>query len=126
MLQRISKVDSIFVKSALFSSTILIGDAMRIFGNSRALAVQREAEIFFDEEGDFAQFKVFSEPIPLPPIYEPILIDTFQLNPVIKVGTIDVKGLSAASIIQVGSTPYISMEARIHHIRQLLERAETQ
>ncbi|WP_053365521.1 spore germination protein GerPE [Bacillus sp. FJAT-27245] len=126
MLQRISKVDSLFVKSALFSSTILLGDAMRIFGNSRALAVQREAEIFFDEEGDFAQYKVFSAPLPLPPIYEPIAMDTFPVNPVIKVGTIDVKGLSAASIIQIGSTPYIGMESRIHHIRQLLERGNTQ
>ncbi|RDU35522.1 spore germination protein GerPE [Neobacillus piezotolerans] len=125
MLQRISKVDSIFVKSALFSSTILIGDAMRIFGNSRALAVQREAELFFDDEGDFAQFKVFSEPVPLPVIHEPVIMDTFQEKPVIRVGTINVKGLSAASIIQVGSTPYISMEARIHHLRQLLEREET-
>lgn len=99
---------------------------MRIFGNSRALAVQREAEIFFDDEGDFAQYKVFSEPVPLPSIYEPVIMDTFQVDPVIRVGTIDVKGLSAASIIQVGSTPYISMESRIHHIRQLLEREETQ
>lgn len=126
MLQRLSKVDSIFIKTALFSSTILIGDAMRIFGNSRALAVQREAELFFDEEGDFAQYKVFSKPVPLPTIYEPVIMDTFQMDPVIRVGTINVKGVSAASIIQVGSTPYISMETRIKHIRQLLDREEIQ
>ncbi|WP_059172968.1 spore germination protein GerPE [Bacillus sp. FJAT-27445] len=122
MLQRVSKVDNVFVKSVLFSSTILIGDSVRIFGYSRAIAVQREAEIFFSDEGDFTQYKVFLEPIPLPEINEPIFIDSFQLNPVIRVGTIDVTGLSAASIIQVGSTPTISMEARIQHIRQLLER----
>ena len=122
MLQRISVVDNIIVKSVLFSSTIEIGDAGRIYGNSRALAVQREAEIFFDEEGDFSQYKVFSEPIFLPPIEENITVFPHQLDPVIRVGTIEVTGLSAASIIQVGSTPAIAMESRIMHIRQLEER----
>ncbi|RHW43162.1 spore germination protein GerPE [Neobacillus notoginsengisoli] len=122
MLQRLSVVDSVIVKSVLFSSTIQIGDSSRIHGFSRAIALQREAEIFFDEEGDFNQFKVFSEPIFIPPITENITIAPFQLNPVIKVGTLEVTGLSAASIVQVGSTPKIAMESRIMHIRQLQPR----
>jgi spore germination protein PE len=120
MLQRISSVDRILVNSVSSSSNILIGDSERIFSFSRALAVQREAEIFFDEEGNFDLYKVFSEPISLPALHENINMASFNEKPLIKVETIEIAGISASSTFQVGSTAHIANESRIIQIRHLL------
>ena len=76
MFKRISKVDSFKLVTGLLASTIQIGDSNEISGLTRALAVQRQREIFYSFEGDFSLFKIFSYPLPLPPINEPITIHT--------------------------------------------------
>jgi spore germination protein PE len=119
MFQRTSKVDSIRVKSVLFASAIQIGDSNTINGVTRALAVQRQREVFYGNEGDFSLFKIFSYPLPLPPINEPLTIRTTSPNPVIKVGAIDVTAFSSTSFLHIGSTEHIQMESRILHIRQI-------
>ena len=81
MLTRISKVGNIKVKSVIFASTLQIGDSNEINGLARVLAVQRQREVFFSNEGDFSLFKIFSYPLPLPPINEPLTIHTTSLNP---------------------------------------------
>jgi spore germination protein PE len=126
MLQRTSYVDNVAVKIASFASTIQLGDSCIINGLSRALAVQREAEIFYGNEGSFAAYSVFSEPIPLPPITEPINFRIHNPKPLIKVQTIDIIGVSSSSILHVGNSKHISMEARVKHIRQLLPQADEQ
>lgn len=123
MLQRVSSVGGILVRSVLFSSTVLLGDSVNLFGYSRALAVQREREIFFGDEGNF-NHRVFFQPLYLADIYEPVNTFTFNQKPVIKVGTIDIKGISSASVLQVGSTAHIKMESRIKHIRQLEDQGQ--
>lgn len=124
MLQRTSYVDQINVKIASFSSILQLGDSCIINGFSRALAVQREIEIFYGNEGNFSAFPMFNETIPLPPISEDITYLSHSLNPVIKVNKLNVIGISAASIMHVGNSQHISMEARIKHLRQLLPRGE--
>lgn len=126
MMQRSSYVDHINVKSIFFSSTLQLGDSCIINGFSRALAVQREVEIFYGNEGDFSAYSTFSEPIPLPLITENISFRSHHLNPMIKVNKLNVKGVSSASILHVGNSNHVSMEARIKHIRQLLPREEEQ
>ena len=64
------------VKSVILASTIQIGDSNEINGLARVLAVQRQREVFFSNEGDFSLFKIFSYPLPLPPIDEPLTIHT--------------------------------------------------
>jgi spore germination protein PE len=105
-----------------FSSILQLGDSRIINGFNRALAVQREAEIFYDNEGNFSDYPVFFEPIPLPTLDENISIRTHHLNPVIKVNKIRIVGVSASAIIHVGNSEHVSMEARVKHIRQLLSR----
>ena len=72
MIQRTACVDKIKIDSVSFSSILQIGDSEEIRALSRAIAVQREAEIFFDNEGNFASYPVFSEAIPIQPINESI------------------------------------------------------
>lgn len=126
MLQRTSYVDKIAVKIASFASIIQLGDSCIINGLSRAIAVQREAEIFLGNEGSFAAYRVFSEPIPLPQIEEAFSIRTHNPKPLIKVQTIDIIGVSSSSILHVGNSKHISMEARVKHIRQLLPHGHEQ
>jgi spore germination protein PE len=120
MLQRTSCVDNIKVKTLFFSSILQIGDSCIINGFNRALAVQREAEMFYGNEGDAALYSTFSEPIPFQPINETFSFQRNNLNPLIKVKNIDIIGLSSASMLHVGNSQHVSMEARIKHIRQLL------
>ena len=98
---------------------IQIGDSNEINGLTRALAVQRQREYFLFNEGDFSLFKIFSYPLPFPPIDEPITIQTTSPKSIIKVGSIDVLALSPASILHIGSTEHIQSETRILHIRQI-------
>jgi spore germination protein PE len=120
MLQRTSSVDELNVKIAAFASTIQLGDSCIINGYSRALAVQREVETFYGNEGNFSSYHVFSEPIPLPVINENLPYMSHNLNPIIKVKKIGIIGISSASILHVGNSKDISMEVRVKHIRQLL------
>lgn len=126
MLQRTSSVDKINIDTISFSSVFEIGDSSSIQGFSRAIAVQRDAEFFHGREGNYSAYRIFSEPIPLLPIEEDIAIQTTQLNPVIKVQKIDIIGVSASSVIHIGSSRDISMEARVKHIRQLYPRNNNQ
>lgn len=118
MLQRISNVDKLKVMILSYSSIIQLGDSCITNGYSRALAVQREAEVFYGNEGNFPSYSVFTKPIPLPPINEQITTFTHNLKPVIKVHDIDIIGISSSSILHVGNTRNVSMEVRIKHIRQ--------
>lgn len=119
MLQRTSCVDTINIKIVSFSSTVQIGDSCIINGLSRALAVQRESEVFYGNEGNLSSYQVYSEPIPFLPINESFTYSRQNPNPLIKVGRIDITGISSASLLHVGSSNHVSMEARIKHIRQL-------
>ncbi|WP_144553556.1 spore germination protein GerPE [Bacillus sp. X1(2014)] len=119
MLQRTSCVDTINIKIVSFSSTVQLGDSCIINSLSRALAVQREVEVFYGNEGNLSPYRVYSEPIPFLPINESFTYSRQNPNPLIKVGRIDITGISSASLLHVGSSRHISMEARIMHIRQL-------
>lgn len=123
MFMRTSFVDFIKVKSVQFSSVIQLGDSSYIQGFSRALAVQREARLFYGNEGSFAEFPVFSKPIPFEPILENVSLQTDNLpSSSIKVGAIDILGVSASGVVHVGNSKVIQMESRVKHIRQLLHK----
>ena len=126
MLQRTSCVDTLNLDIVAFASIIQLGDSCIVNGFSRALAVQREAEIFYGNEGNYSAYPVFSKPIPFLPIDEDITYMSHNLNPVIKVKKIGIVGISSASILHVGNSQNISMEVRVKHIRQLLPLKEEQ
>jgi spore germination protein PE len=122
MPERTVVVDKVDVESVAIASVLQIGDSNRIQGFSRAIAVQREAEIFFGNEGNFANYSIFSEPIPLSPITEQVQMSRQNICPCIKVGRIDIIGVSASGVVHLGNTRHVSMEARVKHIRQLLPK----
>jgi spore germination protein PE len=98
-----------------------IGDSNGVNAFSRALAIQREAEIFFSHEGDFSQFQIFNESIPLPPLEANLSFQKIDLVPCIKVSHIRINGISSASVAHIGNSECVYMESRVKHIRQLLD-----
>jgi spore germination protein PE len=84
------------------------------------LAVQRETELFYGNEGNLYNYRVFMEPIPFLPITEPFTYFRQNPNPLIKVNEINIIGMSSSSLLHVGNSKHVSMEARVKHIRQLL------
>jgi len=124
MFQRTSVVNNINVKTGIFSSILEIGDSHLIQGFSRALAVQREAEIYFGDEGKFEQYSTFLEPIPQLSINENIIMNKQNLNPFIKIINMDILAISTSSIVHIGNTCHVSLENRTKHFRQLLPSEE--
>jgi spore germination protein PE len=112
-------VTSLEVYALSFGSTLQIGDSTYINGLTRAIAVQRDADIFFGDEGDFSKYPIFSEPIPFLPIEEELTYESHNYNPNIKVNNIHVLGISTSSALHIGNTEHVSLESRVKHIRQL-------
>lgn len=122
MLQRSSSVKNIKITNASISSVIQLGDSSIINGLNRAIAVQRELQLFLGDEGDFSTYSIFQRPFIFPQDKEEVTISSYHQNPMIKVNTINVIAFSSSSILHVGNTQSINMEARVKHIRQLLPR----
>ncbi|WP_374721203.1 spore germination protein GerPE [Peribacillus tepidiphilus] len=119
MLSRTSHVETVSLKSVLFSSVFQIGDTSFIDGSTKALAVQREKDIFFGTEGNFNDYPVFSYPTVFIPINENMILMKNNQNPLIKVRNIDVLAVSFSSILGIGNANSVRMQSRIKHIRQL-------
>ncbi|WP_075981489.1 spore germination protein GerPE [Bacillus massilinigeriensis] len=119
MYKRTSIVQHVTVDSLQFASIFEIGDIHHVNAHDRALAIQRDEEIFNKNEGSFQAYPIFQEPIPLIPITEIISIDKINKNPFIKVNQLDINALSGSAILQIGNSNHIYLESRVKHIRQL-------
>ncbi|RKO61560.1 spore germination protein GerPE [Caldibacillus debilis] len=117
-MKRVSRVHSVLVETISFSSLLQIGDSMVIDGCSRAIAVQREKELFFGSEGNFSAYPVFRHRIRFPET-TPVPLLTRQERGSINVNRVHVTGLAASSILHIGSNEQTRLESRIKHIRQL-------
>ncbi|WP_335870070.1 spore germination protein GerPE [Bacillus sp. 2205SS5-2] len=119
-MSRYSFVQGVNLTSLIFSSVLQIGDTRYLDGKSKVLAVQREQEIFFGNEGDdLYQYPVFYEQIPFLTLPPPTNISILNQKPVINVGIIDIIGVSTTGIVHIGNLGDVRLESRIKHIRQL-------
>ncbi|MCD7034897.1 spore germination protein GerPE [Metabacillus sp. GX 13764] len=120
-MRRLSVVKTAYVNVVGIASVFNIGDSSKITPRTRVFAVQREAEIFFDGEGDLNQFEIFSLPLPVPVRSEFVRTCIINENAAINAQYVKILGVSTASIFHIGSTNFIDAEARIKHTRQLLQ-----
>jgi len=119
MLQRTSVVDKMNVNTVSFSSIVEVGDSTYHQAVSRALAVQRQKDLFYGNEGAFEDYAVFTEPIPFIPIIENVNCYFENMKPIIKVHHINITGISSSSLLQIGNCRHMYAEARIKHFRQI-------
>ncbi|WP_110114339.1 spore germination protein GerPE [Bacillus sp. CGMCC 1.16541] len=125
MLTRTSIVQRINIDSLSSSSITQVGDSTNVILLTRALAVRREYPLFFGREGNFDDYVIFREDIPVSPI-EPIAMNVRNEVPTIRVNCIDIIGVGFSSLIHIGSTCNVYAESRIKHIRQLLGEDSTE
>lgn len=118
---RTSVVGSVRILSAQLSSIVQAGDSVAVSPRSEALAVQRQVADYYDDEGNFGSFRIFKQNIPEPLLDESWSFSVRNDNPCIQVGFVNIIGLSASSILQIGSNKLVDAESRTKHIRQLLE-----
>lgn len=123
---RTSNVDLLHIDTVSYSSIVELGDSSIIQGFSRALATQKEQELFFGNERDFSSYSIFTEQLPFNPIFQKpsVHIDN-RASPMIKVKNIKVTGVSSTSILHIGNSKMIQMETRIKHIRHLMDEKTT-
>ncbi|MBS4210666.1 spore germination protein GerPE [Bacillus sp. FJAT-50079] len=123
---RSSHVKDIRVKSMLLGAVMEVGDSVHLSAHSNVIAIQREKEIFYGNEGNFQEIPLFTEPIPLPtPPFMPPIIHKVNEIPNITVNCISIIGISASAIFHIGNTDHVSLESRIWHQRQLEERTNS-
>ncbi|WP_062352140.1 spore germination protein GerPE [Bacillus kwashiorkori] len=118
MLKRTSFVKRVNVKTINTSSLLQIGDSSEIDSLSETLAVMREVPLFFGYEGHF-RFPVFSRDITYPPLYEPLIKLTTNINGKISVDEVNVIGTGASAVIHIGNSKNVFLENRRKHIRDL-------
>ncbi|WP_409253388.1 spore germination protein GerPE [Bacillus sp. SCS-153A] len=123
MGNRYSIVNNITLRTLSFSAVLEIGDSTEITSYQKAFAVQREKELFFSSEGDFSQYPLYSEAIPLPQPSAPVQFLKIDERPIV-VNSIDIIGSSFSSVIHIGQTSDVYMESRVKNIRQLKPRNE--
>ena len=128
MLKRNSITKSLEIKSILFGGVLEVGDSARIAPQCSVIAVQRERQLFYGGEGNFALFSTFSEPFGVPSAYAYSLpiVRRYHLLPNIQVESVNIKGISTSGIVQIGSTEAVKAQSKILHIRQLFDKAADQ
>jgi spore germination protein PE len=121
-MRRISTVHDVLILNVEFSSIVHLGDNVVIKPRSKALAVNRELPVYLGNEGEFANYPLFSRPIPQLEASELIEMDIHNKSGFIKVNHIKILGIAEAAVFQVGSCEVIDAESRIKQFRQLLPR----
>ncbi|MGO4886740.1 spore germination protein GerPE [Anaerobacillus sp. MEB173] len=126
MTKRISNVKNIKIIDLSFSSIFQVGDSVQLTPHSNALAVQRTISEFYGNEGNLQHFPLFTRNIPIPIIDERLSIQRRNECSFINVNNVKIITTSGSSVVHIGSTKKIDAEARVKHIRQLVDDTRTQ
>lgn len=125
MWERTSIVNNVHVSIVSRGATFEIGELRYYHSVDNVLAYQREQELFFGDEGNFGDYKVFyAEPV-FDPVHEPIQMSFINANPYIYVGEIRSQAVSSSSLLQIGNSRHMRNESRVMNVRQLLRRRQT-
>ena len=122
MWSRTSVVDNIHISFLSRGASFDIGEVQFFYGVDNVLAYQREQELFFGQEGNYGDYKVFYTEPYFEPIDEMIHINFEHINPYLYVDCIRSQAISASSLLHIGNGRFIHSETRVMNIRQLLDR----
>lgn len=120
MQYRISNVNQVNVTSLSNSSIFNIGDTGYSNNKTKGIAVQKEGPTM-KQELEFEDFPIFTRKAVWPKVRDPVIIKTVQHQPEIHVQSVNILGISSASVFQIGNLSYAKSESRIKHIRILEE-----
>lgn len=116
---RTSIIGDVRVRSVSLSSVVHVGEIGCMYPDSRTFAVQREKPIFLGNEGNLEQFPIFRQPFARMQTTERVELDIQNCMPAIHVRKVDIYGISASSVLQIGTVGVVDATNRTKHIRQL-------
>jgi len=123
-MKRLSIVQLVHNGAVTIGSVFQIGDSKNVTTRSKVLALQRQYELFFENEGEL-RYPVFTRPIPRLPIDNQLVrINKLNESPIISVHNVRLLSVSTAAVLHIGSTSTVDAEARVKHIRQLSSRIQ--
>lgn len=124
---RTSVVGGVRIISSQISSIVQFGDSLGLAAVSNVLAVQKETANFLGNEGDnWDEYPIYNRELPVVSPDGQVQMNRRNRCPEIQVGAISIYGLSAAAVLQIGSTRLIDLENRTFHIRQYDTRKEAE
>lgn len=100
-------------------STALFGDNAVSELRSKAIAVLRTVPLLEGKEYEFADYPLFSRPLPKPPEVAPAAMNVVCEGAPIRVGLVYVVGISASAVFQIGHSIAIDAESRTKQIREV-------
>jgi spore germination protein PE len=116
---RTSIVGGVRIISSQISSIVQFGDSLGMAAASRVLAVQQETANFQGSEGDdWSGYPFYNRELPVVTPGGEVTMNRRDLCREIRVGAVSIYGLSAAAVLQIGSTKLVDLENRTYHIRQ--------
>ncbi len=116
---RTSVVGGVRIISSQISSIVQFGDSLGMAAASRVLAVQQETANFQGSEGeDWSGYPFYNREFPVVTPGGEVTMNRRDVCREIRVGAVSIYGLSAAAVLQIGSTKLIDLENRTYHIRQ--------
>jgi spore germination protein PE len=117
---RVSQVGELSIASIQTSSIVFIGDNVVIDAHLQAIAVQREVADFLEDEGNFADFRLFGQAIPEPSPEPGAEFAVDNCESCLQVDRMRVIAMADSAVLQIGSTRLVSGEVRVKQLRQLL------
>lgn len=119
---RSTTLTSLFVNTVSSAGIVQLGDSEEINLKSKALAVQRAIPNFEDDEFRFASYPIFF----LPKLtLQPCVSVNFRVCSTasnMRVASVSSLGVSASSLLRVGTGGPLQAESRIKHIRHFNDR----
>lgn len=116
---RTSIVGGVRIISSQISSIVQFGDSLGMAAASRVLAVQQETANFQGSEGDdWSDYPFYNREFPVVAPDGEVTMNRQDVCREIRVGVVSIYGLSAAAVLQIGSTKLVDLENRTYHIRQ--------
>lgn len=120
-MYRTSVIEEVKIYSIELAAVLQTGDTEKIECFSAALAIQRESTNFGRFDIPLNKYDIFSQGVVVP-VCPPIKIKkTFHANPFIRVGKIDIFGISSSALLHIGSVGEMTLQSRVKHIRNFLK-----
>ncbi|WP_219837778.1 spore germination protein GerPE [Paenibacillus sp. R14(2021)] len=127
---RVSEVGGAYLTSIGSASVVQFGDRADSTPKLRGLAVQRESDHLISKEVYFESYNIYNRQVPPATPWlqaaakaAPVTMSTFNCNPRISVGCVDIIAISGAALMLVGNGANIKSESRIKNIRQFARPA---
>ncbi|GGB68230.1 spore germination protein GerPE [Fictibacillus barbaricus] len=116
-MYRTSVVDCVIVNSVVDTGVLQTGDSEKINSYSAALAIHRENTKFGTFDVPLSKYKVFSQSVLVPVCPSIKTKQTYNANPYIRVGKINILGISSSALLHIGSVNDMTLQSRVKHIR---------